>query len=206
LALTELDEMYNVKYSVIVHPGGASAILTNQLPYLLFNEDSEDLILLDGDQRPDDLIDPEDIPPSRDAELDRIIEEQVGISTKSFRLPFNSGESLVKKNELKRKLLKTHWLKVHYMEFDIPEELIWNIVAEDSKAMIDFKRIKKKYNEGDFKERFEEFTNAEFGSSISSEVLQAEKLFLNHRNRDATEWKNFKSMLSDILSIKDLSV
>tara|TARA_B110000879_G_C11148980_1_gene503700 strand:+ start:112 stop:1974 length:1863 start_codon:yes stop_codon:yes gene_type:complete len=214
-ALKEIDDEMLDRIHVIAYPGGADKILLDLLIQLSINNDNNDLILLDGDQNDHvekndehSIIRAENISKAKEEFIDDILNEQIGISGKTFSLPKNGGNAPNSEQAVAMKLsiLDCYHDSVKVMNVDTPEELIWKISSNKNEGFTDLRKIKSSYKVGDYKERFRGYTLSELGEedTNSKTILSSQKAFLRKRNCDHSIWINFKNLLQEILSIKSI--
>lgn len=122
--LVHFDEATRGVFSVEYPSGGATAILTYQIPVLMAAND-DTLVLLDGDQKfIENFIDPDVIPVSEDGTLESKILQATKVRPIFSIDGGGSGANQAQKVKLQRKYLG--WIKKNlaYIPTSCPEELV----------------------------------------------------------------------------------
>lgn len=117
------DEELRGLFSVAYPPGGASAILTYRIPVLMESPSSV-LVLLDGDQRRDELRDPNQIPEGEDAVLGEIIRGIVGADPQLFVDGGAHGGNAAQRIRAQRSYLRWAFDNLRFLPRSCPEEII----------------------------------------------------------------------------------
>jgi len=145
--------LFEIKY----YKGGAFDILNNFAVVYALENNFKVFIYLDGDQKREDLPDPNYLTEAQILNLESNFEIFCG---GKLQLPKNSRMSNLEKKELYLKVLK--WLKSQVIFLPTtgnPESIIWNKLNSEFKTEIDS-------NIPDFKLKFKELTKRSFPSGI----------------------------------------
>ncbi|MDD9194218.1 ATP-binding protein [Aliivibrio sp. S3MY1] len=219
-ALDDIDSSARSQFDVIPYPGGADTII-KQLPvhFAAIEDTSNDIVLLDGDKQCSvfsrysrlykDKIENKkliikrtssDIATSEYRKINGILSEQTGINGSTFILPLNGGDAPNEAEEisLKLKILDKYHEKFHFMNTETPEELVWEIATGTIPNI-----YKNKYNDLDYKERFELSAIDLHGKdeTNSDTILQLQKIYLRNRNKESVLWTELLNNLKRDLQL-----
>lgn len=122
LRLIEDEELRKV-FRVEFVSGGASSMLTYRVPVFMDGKVPM-LVVLDGDQRKDDLRHPNTIPVAQDVELDKIISNQIGLIPKLSIDGSTVGGNTKQKIAMQRKYLTWIYENLKYLPLSSPEEIV----------------------------------------------------------------------------------
>ncbi len=186
------DEAARELFAVQFGQGGATAILNTRIPVLM-ERDGRILVLLDGDQRKvQEVLDPDDIPRSKNGDLEQIIIDQLGANPAPLIDGGANGGDPEQKANFRRRYLKWVRRNLNYIPTTCPEELVLRaseIVIEDDAQP---SRI--------YKEMLHAAASENLGGPASSEDTDRFGQFLLGQNRaKSTELVQLRTILEDFL-------
>lgn len=203
-ALSEIDDQIAKKYNVIESPGGAKTIIKHHsINYALSNE-HDSLVLLDGDEKPNATpIKSSQLSKDDETNIDKILEEQTGVKASSYQLPVNGGnakQSIKEAEELviKKKILDAFHKYFRFMNFETPEELIWEISKHPQLL-----GIKDQVNQQSYKNKFKKLTQDILVEVNSQSIFSMQKAAFSKRDTQHPVWLDFKRMLKEVLAITE---
>lgn len=123
-AIRPLGESANIQLTISALPGGANGMQTRFVPAFALSGNDKSLVLLDGDQRPDELIDPAQIP---DSALEETVRAQLGSDP---QLALNGSKGISDQGDKNKQLREVlEWLcrNVDYLPGENPEILLMDM-------------------------------------------------------------------------------
>lgn len=121
-AIRPLGESANVQLTIAALPGGANGMQTRFIPTFALSNNTKSLVLLDGDQRPEqEIVDPKTVP---DCDLDQAVKAMIGAAP---QLSLNGSGGVATAGDKEQQLrLILDWLYLHvdYLPGVNPEALL----------------------------------------------------------------------------------
>jgi predicted ATPase len=202
----ETKNLFNVEYN----PGGVSVIKNEFITVYCRKSNSEEFILFDGDQKPEQEVPNWQEFSSSDLNVEFLqarIKEITGEDIKFSVDGGRGGSNGEQKVELLKKYLDYYGTNVYFLPKQIPEEIIWKkkfaksliaaYVPEQSGAV-------EKINQLDAmdltKEKFAHISQLVFGESDSEHISNVHKMFLqNWLGKEGANFQIIKNIINEII-------